>query len=286
MLESDEEPDHAVGDAGVATRAWRQPSVRGGGGGRTSDLASPRLFEMSTSRSASSRAKASGLASAVGRASVKVTPPACGHLAGGARLVLGGRLERVRHPGDARVALASRSARALRRRALAVHLAAAGSQPLQQHPGVERADIDGPGVPHQGLDLVLGCSSPTPGWRRQDLALTVDVLGRGVDHDVRAEVHGPLQKRGREHVVAPPARPASWASRHTAATSISSCIGLDGDSKNTAWVGWRARRATGRGRGRRTVGIPQLGRSSSRMTKHDPNSAREATTRSPCREER
>ena len=66
--------------------------------------------------------------------------------------------------------------------------------------------------------------------------------------------------------------------------STSSCIGLLGVSKNTAAVGTeRASRHCSRSApSTKTVSTPQRGRISSRITKHDPKSAREATTRSPA----
>ena len=59
-------------------------------------------------------------------------------------------------------------------------------QPLQQHPGVERR-YRWAGLAHEIMD-VLG----DEGLRGEDdaaqaAALTVDMLGRGIDHDVGAE---------------------------------------------------------------------------------------------------
>ncbi len=77
--------------------------------------------------------------------------------------------------------------------------------------------------------------------------------------------------------------PTRWASSETAAMSTSSCIGLLGVSKNTAVVG-RSSAASHwarSGPSTKTVSTPQRGRISSRMTKQDPNRAREATTLDP-----
>src|SRR6185437_6451314 len=81
--------------------------------------------------------------------------------------------------------------------------------------------------------------------------------------------------------------PAACASSVTAAMSTSDCIGFDGVSKNTAWVGlegsanasshWdRSSPST------KTVSTPQRGRISLHTTKHDPNKLRDATNRSPA----
>ena len=77
--------------------------------------------------------------------------------------------------------------------------------------------------------------------------------------------------------------PAACASSHTARTSTSSCIGLDGVSKNTASVGsLRASRHWSRSApSTNTVSTPQRGRMSSQITKHEPNSALEDTSRDP-----
>ncbi|MNI64940.1 hypothetical protein D3C73_1204150 [compost metagenome] len=78
--------------------------------------------------------------------------------------------------------------------------------------------------------------------------------------------------------------PAACASSLTAAISTISCIGLDGDSKNTAVVGSeRASRHCSRsGPSTNTVSTPQRGRISLRITKQEPNRERAATTRSPA----
>ena len=78
--------------------------------------------------------------------------------------------------------------------------------------------------------------------------------------------------------------PAAWASSETAAMSTSSCIGLLGVSKKTAVVGTdsASRHWSRSAPSTKTVSTPQRGRISSRMTKHDPNSARDDTTRSPA----
>ena len=66
--------------------------------------------------------------------------------------------------------------------------------------------------------------------------------------------------------------------------STISCIGLDGDSKNTAVVGSdrAARHCSRSGPSTKTVSTPQRGRISFRITKQEPNSERAATTRSPA----
>ena len=66
--------------------------------------------------------------------------------------------------------------------------------------------------------------------------------------------------------------------------STISCMGLDGDSKNTAVVGTeRASRHCSRsGPSTNTVSTPQRGRISLRITKQEPNRERAATTRSPA----
>src|SRR6478735_9558349 len=66
--------------------------------------------------------------------------------------------------------------------------------------------------------------------------------------------------------------PAACASSDTAAISTSDCIGLDGVSKNTAWVGLlsasshcdRSSPST------KTVSTPQRGKISLHTTKHEP----------------
>ncbi len=77
--------------------------------------------------------------------------------------------------------------------------------------------------------------------------------------------------------------PAAWASSHTARTSTSSCMGLEGDSKNTASVGsLNASRHWSRSApSTNTVSTPQRGSISLQITKQEPNSAREATRREP-----
>ena len=70
----------------------------------------------------------------------------------------------------------------------------------------------------------------------------------------------------------------------TATMSTSDCIGFDGVSKKTAWVGtesafshWdRSSPSTN------TVSTPQRGKISLHTTKHDPNRLRAATSRSPA----
>ena len=78
--------------------------------------------------------------------------------------------------------------------------------------------------------------------------------------------------------------PAACARSLTASMSTSSCIGLLGVSKNTAAVGTdrAARHCSRSAPSTNTVSTPHRGRISSRMTKHDPNSARDDTTRSPA----
>ena len=77
--------------------------------------------------------------------------------------------------------------------------------------------------------------------------------------------------------------PAAWARSDTARTSTSSCIGLLGVSKNTAVAGvLKASRHWSRSvPSTSVVSTPHRGRISSTMTKHEPNSARELTIRSP-----
>ncbi len=66
--------------------------------------------------------------------------------------------------------------------------------------------------------------------------------------------------------------------------STSSIIGLLGVSKKTAVVGTdsASRHWSRSAPSTKTVSTPHRGKISSRMTKHDPNSARDATTRSPA----
>ena len=75
-----------------------------------------------------------------------------------------------------------------------------GLEPLDQHPRVERAHTE-PGVAHEVLhrtgDVLLG---PQDG-AAEDAALTVDVLGRGVHHHVRAQLERLLVQDGGEDVV-------------------------------------------------------------------------------------
>ncbi len=80
--------------------------------------------------------------------------------------------------------------------------------------------------------------------------------------------------------------PAACASSHTAAMSTSDCIGFDGVSKNTAWVGLGAESASSHcsrsSPSTNTVSTPQRGRISLHTTKHEPNRLRAATSRSPA----
>ena len=78
--------------------------------------------------------------------------------------------------------------------------------------------------------------------------------------------------------------PAACAMSHTAAMSTSDCIGLDGVSKNTAWVGTdsASSHCDKSSPSTNTVSTPQRGRISLHTTKHEPNRLRAATNRSPA----
>jgi hypothetical protein len=66
--------------------------------------------------------------------------------------------------------------------------------------------------------------------------------------------------------------------------STSDCIGLDGVSKNTAWVGTdnASSHCARSSPSTNTVWTPHRGRISLHTTKHDPNRLRAATSRSPA----
>ena len=66
--------------------------------------------------------------------------------------------------------------------------------------------------------------------------------------------------------------------------STSDCIGLDGVSKNTAWVGTdsASSHCARSSPSTKTVSTPHRGRISLHTTKHDPNRLRAATSRSPA----
>ena len=87
-----------------------------------------------------------------------------------------------------------------RRLGLRAHAHAQRLQPLQQYPGIERRHRR-PGLAHEIVD-VLGDEF----LRRQDdaaeaAALAVDVLCRGIHHDVGAERERALPDRGCEYIV-------------------------------------------------------------------------------------
>ena len=75
-----------------------------------------------------------------------------------------------------------------------------GLQALEHDPGVERAH-DRPRGAHEGHEVVCEVRVVAQDGAAQAAALAVDVLGRGVDHDVGAESEGALDRRHAEHVV-------------------------------------------------------------------------------------
>ena len=73
-------------------------------------------------------------------------------------------------------------------------------EPFQQHPGIERAER-GAGVLEVRLQHVCVQRPVAQDRAAEAAALPVDVLGRGVHHQIGAELERPLQDRRREHVV-------------------------------------------------------------------------------------
>ena len=206
------------------------------------DFASPRLLEMSTS---SSRSSTENACSSLLDLERHDRPPAT-HLPL-RELVLGVRLEPgVQDPADPRVPLEPR--RDLLRAGVRVeHPHPQGLQALGQHPGVERAQR-GPRVAH-GLHLALDQLHRAQDRAAERASLAVDVLGRGVDDDVGSQVQRALEHGRGEHVVHDDRGAGGVRQSHTARTSTSSCIGLDGDSKKTAFAGVQRAFPTARGRG-------------------------------------
>ena len=158
-------------------------------------------------------------------------------------------------------------------------------QPLQQQPGVERRDA-GPVL------RMKGCSVSSIHFLRPEhraaehAALAVDMLGAGIDDHIRAELQRLLQQRGREHVVHHHDRAGcvrEFGDRRADRPFPAS--GWTGVSSSTSCVGrGQRRRATGRDRRRpRTrFSMPKRGSRVETIQWQEPNSAREATTRSPA----
>ena len=75
-----------------------------------------------------------------------------------------------------------------------------GLEPLEQHPGIERAERRA-GVLEVRLQDLRAERRIAQDRAAQTAALTVDVLGRRVHHQIGAQLERPLQDRAREHVV-------------------------------------------------------------------------------------
>ena len=100
---------------------------------------------------------------------------------------------------DGRVAFEERG-QSLRRLAHAGRAQLQGLQALQHDPGVEGAH-DRPRGTHEGHEVVREVRFVAQDGAAQAAALTIDVLGRGIDDDVRAEGEWALYRRYAEHVV-------------------------------------------------------------------------------------
>ena len=83
--------------------------------------------------------------------------------------------------------------------AVGLHAHTQGLQPLEEHPGIERAEgrPGGPQEAHHRLHLGLAPGNHTA----EAAALAIDVLGRRVHDDVRTELQRLLQRRRAEAVV-------------------------------------------------------------------------------------
>ena len=280
----DREPDGAVGDAdgGPASGVSRRCVVVAGW--VTSDFASPRLFEMSTSRSASSSANAAvfGRRRADGgelerhdrrrrRPSAAWPGRSCGWL----------RQERVAHAADAVAAppatAASRSARAhwcsTRSRSV--------SRPLSSTHALNGL-IDGPVCRMSGLHRPVDVLLAGRGWRRRARGPGRRCAwSRSRRRCRRLSSSGCCSTGVANTLSTTTSAPAACASSQTA-RDVDEVLHRVGRrlEEHRLRRRRRARRATGRGRAPSTksVSIPHRGRISSRMTKHEPNSARAATT--------
>src|SRR6266446_6579925 len=153
-------------------------------------LESPRLFEMSTSRSASRKRKQAALSPTMSKATT--VPP-------GELILRMARQARVDHAGHLRVGFEEMGDR-LGGMALPLDPQFQGFEALQQEPGVEGAQRWA-GVAVEQPEIVLDVFLAGEDRAAEGAALAVDVLGRGIDDDVGAERQWLLQQRGREHVV-------------------------------------------------------------------------------------
>ena len=280
VLEADRDAQHAVGDADRGARLGRQPAVR-----RRRRVGDERLRVAEVvgdvddlqrvhqrERLVLASVELEGDDGARRRASGAWRARAAGATPGT------GSTTRVTRGCDSRNLATSRALSAIRSTRSDMRLEA-----LDQHPRVERRHRRARvahEVLHRAVDELL---RPEHG-AAEGAALAVDVLGRGVDDDVGAELERLGEDRRAEDVVDDDLRAGGVgevASRR--AMSTSSCIGLLGVSKKTAVVGSESasRHWSRSAPSTKTVSTPQRGRISSRMTKHEPKRARDETTRSP-----
>ena len=87
-----------------------------------------------------------------------------------------------------------------RARGVPLDAQAQGFEPLQQHPGVERAHRRA-GHPQEILEIFLDELSARANHAAKAAPLAVDVLRRGIDHHVRAQPQRLLQHGRGEYVV-------------------------------------------------------------------------------------
>ena len=130
---------------------------------------------------------------------------------------------------------ARRSASVRRARRLLLDAQRQRLQPLEQHPGVERAERRA-GLAQESVQIVGDEFLVGEDDAAEAAALAVDVLGRRIDDDVGAELERLLEERRGEDVVDDQPRPGLWAISATAAMSITSSVGLVGLSRKNALV--------------------------------------------------
>ena len=126
------------------------------------------------------------------------------------------------------------------------------------------------------------CSAMKASERQDDAAeaaaLAVDVLGRGIDHDVGAELQRALPDRRREHVVDDQPRAGlvrDLGDRRRCRARRAS--GWSGSRGSRSWCSAASPSATGRGRGRRPASM----RCRSAAAGPPPHSGRSRTSPSP-----
>ena len=255
--------------------------------GCVSDFASPRLFEMSTSLSAFMSANASSLPPV--DLEGHHGPPAV-HLPQGQLVLRVATRGTGARPGGARACCHSSRVRATVRHESPPCSTRSDSvsRPLTRTQALN-GDIDGPVCRMRFLTGPVDELARSEHRATEDAALAVDVLRGRVDDDVGAVLERVGEDRRPEDVVDDDLRPGG--------------VGEVGDRRDVDELLHRVARrleedrrrrlrtaphATGRGPApsTKTVSTPHRGRISSRMTKHDPKSARDDTTRSPVAEQR